>query len=156
MPSPEFQMLDPETIGQNAVHLRNSIQRGIYFLLREQTIVYVGQSVNCFNRIISHLSDNVKVFDGYFIQPIPDLAISLDQVETQYILTFKPVYNCNIPKTDLYMSMGELLRVHRAGKTRLRKLVLEGKLHPVDLHDFRYFRTDELEQVLGIRRPPGG
>jgi hypothetical protein len=62
---------------------------GIYFLIQEDEIVYVGQSVTVHNRINQHVG--VKEFDRFtYIRCKPE---ELDVLETKYILKFKPKYN---------------------------------------------------------------
>jgi excinuclease UvrABC nuclease subunit len=43
---------------------------GVYFLLRGEKIVYVGESNNCDYRIATHIHEGVKKFDGFYIFPI--------------------------------------------------------------------------------------
>jgi len=68
---------------------------GIYVLMHEREIVYVGQSVNCHTRIGSHLNDPLKVFDSYFIIECPESR--LDEMEAKYIVKFRPKFNLFIP-----------------------------------------------------------
>lgn len=68
---------------------------GIYFLVHEQEIVYVGQSINCHIRIGSHLNDELKVFDSYFVVECPESR--LDEMEAKYIVKFRPRFNLAIP-----------------------------------------------------------
>lgn len=68
---------------------------GIYVLMHGREIVYVGQSLNCNLRIGTHLNEEVKVFDSYFIIECPESR--LDEVEAKYIVKFHPKYNIAIP-----------------------------------------------------------
>lgn len=69
---------------------------GVYFLMHEKEIVYVGQSVNCTLRIGNHLNDGQKAFDSYFFVECPESR--LDEMEAKYIVKFRPKYNITIPK----------------------------------------------------------
>ena len=61
---------------------------GIYFLCREDVVVYVGQSLDVASRIKQHLG---KVFDRAFCLPCP--ASQLNRVEAAFISLLKPEYN---------------------------------------------------------------
>lgn len=78
--------------------MAKSVKRtcGIYFLMHEREIVYVGQSVNCHARMGTHLNDDLKVFDSYFIIECPENC--LDELEAKYIVQLRPKYNLAIPK----------------------------------------------------------
>jgi hypothetical protein len=69
---------------------------GVYLLLSNGIIVYVGQSANCHARIGTHFKEGGKVFDSYHI--IECAEKELDDLETQYIGRFMPQYNVVIPK----------------------------------------------------------
>lgn len=63
---------------------------GIYFLLMEGEVVYVGQTTNFLARLHKHQRDG-KAFDAFsFMQCRPE---DLDELEATYIDAFLPVYN---------------------------------------------------------------
>lgn len=66
-------------------------QRGVYFLIRGNRVVYVGQSVNVFGRIGCHAS-NLE-FDSVAWLPCP--ADVIDKLESLYIHTLRPEKNGN-------------------------------------------------------------
>jgi hypothetical protein len=70
---------------------------GIYFLLYERKIVYIGQSNNCHKRIESHR--NNKVFDSYTI--VRCEPFQLDLLERVYIQRFEPPMNKTPLKQDI-------------------------------------------------------
>ena len=62
---------------------------GVYFLIQSQRVVYVGQSVNVFSRILNHQAG--KDFDSFaYIPCSPDI---LDRLESLYIHTLRPPLN---------------------------------------------------------------
>lgn len=64
---------------------------GIYFLLHEAVVVYVGQSKDLFYRIARHARDGEKVFDAFtYILCSED---ELDKMEELYITAMVPRYN---------------------------------------------------------------
>lgn len=64
---------------------------GVYFLIRTERVVYVGQSVNVHARMSGHILEGSKTFDRIaFIECHPE---QLDVWETLYIHIFKPELN---------------------------------------------------------------
>ena len=70
---------------------------GVYFLCKNNEIVYVGQAQSVSNRVGNHCGDGVKDFDSAFCIPV---SISLlNAVEQYYIKAFLPKYNkCALSK----------------------------------------------------------
>lgn len=68
---------------------------GVYFLLKGQEIVYVGQSVNVYLRLANHKIDSMKDWDTFFVHRTAQEH--LEQLESMYILKFRPRYNMRIP-----------------------------------------------------------
>jgi hypothetical protein len=65
---------------------------GVYFLVYEKRVVYVGQSTNVFSRIHTHAQD--KTFDSYVY--IPCEISMLDKLESLYIHFLSPPLNGNL------------------------------------------------------------
>ncbi len=64
---------------------------GIYFLMFNEKIVYVGKSINIKNRIDTHINEKTKVFNDFkFILCSEDL---LDSTELSYIYYYNPIFN---------------------------------------------------------------
>src|SRR5687767_4928979 len=63
---------------------------GIYFLIRERTIVYVGQSHNVEKRVISH-KHSEKQFDSFRVITCPENLLLY--YERRWIKRFKHIYN---------------------------------------------------------------
>ena len=80
-------------------------KRGIYFLINERKIVYVGHSINIGNRIISHKKGKrskkapLKKWTHFcFFESYCD---NLEELEAFYILKHLPIYNLQIPKNSI-------------------------------------------------------
>lgn len=80
--------LDEETIVSLAVPVDDLC--GIYFLVRDARVVYVGQSTNVFRRVAQHMNNGME-FDAYHFLPVP--VHELDKVEDKYIRLLKPKLN---------------------------------------------------------------
>lgn len=75
---------------------------GIYFLLSNDEIVYVGQSQSVLTRIAAHHQAKEKVFNRIFV--IECKPVELNHLEALYIDKYKPRHNITIPpvcKTDV-------------------------------------------------------
>lgn len=68
---------------------------GIYFLMQDGHVVYVGQSINCYGRIDRHYQEGKKVFDSVYV--VRTDADMLDCLEALYIKKFSPMYNVDQP-----------------------------------------------------------
>lgn len=64
---------------------------GVYFLIQNEKIVYIGQSTNIFKRLYEHKKDKDKSWDAYSY--IECSAGELDIVESMYIFKYEPIYN---------------------------------------------------------------
>lgn len=65
---------------------------GVYFLFRGLTLTYIGKSVNAVPRLLNHVRE--RDFDSYSI--IECSEGQLADLETAYILLFKPIENRGI------------------------------------------------------------
>lgn len=85
--------LTEKQILKNKIEIKKS--PCIYFLIKGYRIVYVGQSVSTgLDRIKEHIS--FKSFNAYSIQNCNERE--LDDLETYYILQFRPRYNKILPR----------------------------------------------------------
>jgi hypothetical protein len=64
---------------------------GVYFLCKDQEIVYIGQGINVSLRVINHLNEAVKEFDSAYF--IPCYKEHLTNFESALIRKYKPKYN---------------------------------------------------------------
>lgn len=95
---------------------------GIYFLLRNSNVVYVGQSKNVSARIHYHTIE--KDFDSFYA--VPCAKQDLDDLEAYYIVLFSPEFNFTLPINTLYVTIDQAIhRLHlnsRKLKMNLHKL----------------------------------
>jgi len=84
---------------------------GIYFLIKDYEIIYVGKSTSVYNRIEAHNKDCNKDFDKWcYVLCDKD---KLDDLEAEYIIEFKPKLNCTIPKNSKYLTISDMRGVWR-------------------------------------------
>lgn len=84
-------LLSESQIVKNSAEL--PIYSGVYFLIKNNKIIYVGQSVNIFRRIMDHLP--TKRFDKFSY--IRCKKENLDIIESLYIHHIKPPQNADKP-----------------------------------------------------------
>ena len=56
---------------------------GVYFLLKDNEIVYIGKSTNLESRLINHVFTKINEFDSYYI--VEAKPAHLDEIEQQYM-----------------------------------------------------------------------
>jgi hypothetical protein len=65
--------------------------KGLYFLLRDNEIIYIGQAVNYLFRVGEHLKD--KQISAYYFLPFDGSPAELTHLERAYIDKFSPAMN---------------------------------------------------------------
>lgn len=66
---------------------------GVYFLLLDDRIVYIGKSENIMYRLASHRYEATKEFNRVFVYECA--SANLDRLESLYINKFQPIHNGN-------------------------------------------------------------
>jgi len=89
----------------NALTLPKPI-RGIYYLLQDNEIVYIGQAQDVVARIITHRHQGKKNFNHYSIHAIPNGDLTV--IESNEIVRHRPKYNKYLPKNSTYMNKHQL------------------------------------------------
>jgi hypothetical protein len=88
------QTINDPLLNEDEILLLAGIRRkrvGVYFLIKNETVVYVGQSTNIFQRVGDH--ESKKDFDTFtYIECAKE---DLNIMETKYIVKFKPPLNFN-------------------------------------------------------------
>ena len=72
---------------------------GVYFLYKNDDLVYIGQSINIFNRLYSHV-ENGKDFDFYSFVKC-DTQKEAETFERYLINKYKPILNKRIWSKDI-------------------------------------------------------
>jgi excinuclease UvrABC nuclease subunit len=74
---------------KNAIPKNRLVVSGVYFLIRNERIVYVGKSTDIYSRLNTHITDKKKEFDSFYVLKTTEL----NTTEKHYIETLKPEYN---------------------------------------------------------------
>jgi excinuclease UvrABC nuclease subunit len=82
------------------VHFTEDIigEKGVYLLIKNREIVYVGVSINIGSRIKSHINDDDKDFDLVFTLIDDAMIMDIYTIESILINILVPKYNKRIPK----------------------------------------------------------
>jgi hypothetical protein len=84
---------DMEEVLEAAIPYRHGT--GIYFLIKDKEVVYVGQSTDVFHRMARHRRDS-RDFDSFaYIECEKE---KLDELEAAYITAFVPLLNLSLGK----------------------------------------------------------
>lgn len=86
----ESVLLSPREISLTAIPVRRR-QSGVYFLLHDNEIVYVGQTTDWGARLAAHMRDQAKIFNRCAFQECDDVL--LDELEATYIERLQPKFN---------------------------------------------------------------
>lgn len=106
-------------------------RQGIYFLISDGEIVYIGQTRNLASRLGNHV--NSKDFSGYYILPVDDPK-SLDDLERAYITEFKPRLNkirfwCGEPSSGEGTKFEKAMQRVKRGQSAYSAAISEGVSH---------------------------
>lgn len=121
-------MLTKEDVLRNKKPLSEEKMCCIYFLIKKDEIVYVGQTTKGISRVYAHLGD--KDFDSYAILGCKE--DELNDLEAYYIVEFNPCYNGTPPNNSMFVgkpTMKKRLRIEgRAFNALLEKYQV--KIYP--------------------------
>lgn len=83
-------LMTAEGITAAAICLKQT--SGVYFLIADGEIVYVGKSTNVESRLVNHSFTKAGQFDSYFVIEAPEKF--LRDLECRYITALRPKLNC--------------------------------------------------------------
>lgn len=124
----------------------------IYFLTKDNEVVYVGQSKQGMNRIYFHKFSK-KDFDSfYFINC--DIE-KLDELESYYILKYLPKYNKSLEKyskdlisyTNFYYNQYEFNKAPRLNYKEAKEQIIKNKLYDIKFKSFIYLNKTNLNNI---------
>ncbi len=127
---------------------------GVYFLIRDDQVVYVGQSRNVEARIEHHRAGD-KVFNAYALMEVSECDLTV--TEAGMILAYQPLYNATIPQPSGWLTIGGIIRKTlteygvKVARREMRKRIsgLSGKPFRGELW---YHKSEYLPLVEGLVR----
>jgi len=131
--------LEESTVQQGMVDVTAILRCGVYVLLREGVVVYVGQSKKMLGRVSAHKSNWGKktpawlpascrgiLFDQVWVRPCR--VEDLDAVERELINLYKPKYNLQLKtpepiSTPFTIAIGDTTLVVNQPKPRFERRI---------------------------------
>ena len=148
-------MINKKLIIEHAVYVKDKIRPSIYILLDGDEIVYVGRSVNPYNRIGVHLSN--KKFDQFTILNNKHFSMDVKNFDALYpyleeylIIKFNPKYNKNIDCL-VYISSKMIKKEYGIGAWERRRLVSEHGISGYELHGLIYYARNDIQNAIDNR-----
>ena len=120
------------------INVNGESARGLYFLIRNEEIVYVGKSnKNVFQRISNHTRN--KEFDSFSYELHPNKSEDgLSELEAEYIAKFAPEYNKQL-HSDRYFYLSDISDtgiIAKNQKVELECTVIKNKVH-IDIKELK-------------------
>jgi len=100
------------------------VSSGIYFLILEEEVVYVGQSkFNVFSRVGIHTRD--KKFDEFHYLEINNDEDDdfMNLLEARFILEYLPIYNQTIPTNSRYFIESRIRKDYKCNAYVLKRFI---------------------------------
>jgi len=96
---------------------------GVYYLIKDKEVVYVGKSMNVYGRISVHISERTKDFDRFYVRPCKQNELS--DLELKEILRFQPRYNASLPSNDRWFNARQLKDILNLNGVQIKKIIRE-------------------------------
>ena len=118
---------------------------GIYFLINEGEVVYVGQSVNVMARVAAHKIEGKKKFTHYYFYKAD--VTNLNECEAMEIVRYNPLYNGNLPPNSMYKEINYFKKLTGFPVSKLRKMFFK-KVKTIELMGRLYYFVLDCMAVL--------
>ena len=93
---------------------------GIYALIKNDDVIYVGQSRNIAYRLINHLK--TKDFDSFYACKCSD-PNEMNRVEAFCIVVLNPKLNVILPNNDLFLTLKQITQKFNTNFDDVKRLV---------------------------------
>jgi len=144
-------MLDPHKLTKHPVE---NIKRGIYFLFKDDELVYVGKSENILGRIGTHTKEKQGLFDHYaYFVTDGDIG----RLEAEYIHKYDPILNVGHDwlNCSMYITFAMLKRYFKSLDRRDMSTRLKSKIRKLGIqeHTYRstiYYLRKDINKAFGL------
>lgn len=115
----------------------------IYFLTKNEKVVYVGKTKNIKRRISQHKD---KDFDNSFYKRCDDYMAN--QLEDYYIMMYDPIYNKSLNSKGEYKSLQEFCQDNGFGIDEIRKVCAEiPYINPYFNENYNPYELNALKEI---------
>lgn len=121
----------------------------IYFLIKGDEIVYVGQCRYGLSRIADHFYDEGKDFDSFAITSCSREELS--DLEANYIIKFQPKLNINMPPNKRYKRLSQIKEELFIDSELFDKVVSVHSPEPIYKN---YYDINTVESLFWLPMPP--
>lgn len=117
-----------DNIIDNSIDIKKPVISGVYFLIYQTRIVYIGSSYDVYLRMETHKKNSRLRFNKYFIHPIYTVLKvgkekdALKELEKKYIIKYKPRFNFK-DNPDYKNGKKEVLRTYLNEFKNLQEVV---------------------------------
>lgn len=141
-----------EKILNNSFPINKIFRSGIYFLLKDKKIVYVGQTTRGYCRIFQHI--NNKDFDSFSYFDCDKKELS--KIESSLILKYRPKYNKVISR-DEYRTVKRVNKlVYKCGYIlrfkELQKIIDELNLEKFEFNNESVIKKEDIKKIVEYLR----
>ena len=119
---------------------------GIYYLLRGETVVYVGKSINPLARIGMHFQEKRKMFDRFYIEKIP--IEDLDRTAASEIVRLRPEYNSTVPHGNIYTTMTKIKEMTGLGTVQIKRKLRQHNVEPEVIYGQMLYKLEEVAKII--------
>ena len=124
----------------------------IYFLIKDNEVVYVGQSKNGINRIAFHIY-NRKDFDSFYF--INCNIKELNDLENYYIIKYQPKYNKRLSRnstnlisfSNFYYQEYKYDKAPRLSFKKAKEEIIKNKLYETLFNNSLYLNKNNLDKI---------
>lgn len=133
-------IVEQEIIDALYAHRKRSAS-GIYYLIDNDEIVYIGQSIRVYGRVLTHIKERSKQFNRFAWISIK--AEQLNVSEAAQIVAHNPKYNrwALLPSNDLYMTMTQIKSKYGAERKEIMKTVRENNIRSIAINGVVYYEA---------------
>jgi hypothetical protein len=112
---------------------------GIYFLIRDSEIVYVGKSANVLDRLSKHIE---KGFDSFSI--VECSWKDMRMLEPHFIYKFSPPLNVTPPTNRIYQSFNQITAKYCVTAPTLRRWM---RFKGIEVHRSNLYRSSDFNDI---------
>ena len=124
----------------------------VYFLLKEDKIVYVGSSENFLQRLSLHITKKEKDFDSYSFIELPNRAEML-KTEAENIIYYNPYYNKVLTESFISLARCKQKLIKEGKRIDLRKIkkyIEELKIKTYNYNSITYILDDDFRRISWV------
>lgn len=115
----------------------------VYFLFKDEKIIYIGKTTNGFTRVYDHTDKDFDSF-SYFMCP----ASKVNEYEAEYIMKYKPKHNKVIPPNSYFMSFNKLKREYKITYHKISSLAIEHGLEVFEFKGINYVKAKKIIKLI--------